>query len=606
VGSVPTITLLPFLHGKAAFAQELRRRCLQTKFDCIAVDLPNQFEPYLADAVSRLPEIHALVAREAAGPLFYLPIDPCDVTIEAIRQSFAMHIPFRAIGVPVCEEEPPLPLLPDAYAISSMGFDAYTALCIHALEQAPHSAALEVRGAYLAQKIQVLQKTYSSILVVVHLRHVVALSRSLAASGGSNEAFPPLSPCSILTERINPDHLYFALGELPFITGKYEQERYDLLAAPYDSFTAIKDLFRETRETFATSATRAITLSPVRIQAALTYLRNLTVLSSELLPSLFDIIEAAKGVGGNAYALQILKNARYYPWIALDDKETLLAIGIDRMRVPAWGITDRAVNIFKDFAQYWRTISLRPDPTDAQKTTYRYTWNPHGMCSHTPEDVTIEQFNGRVRNKALKMLLEDHATSEKFNTSVKDGIDIRETVRHWHTGDLYVRELPPARGKIDSVVIIFDAHNDARYPHCTTWYAEHPDESTLAFYATGPFENLIGPGIARCEYGGLSLLFPPRQVPDIFQLKTTTALPDRASQLTLGALLFSTEKHVAYVASEKPSAYVLRLAHQYKKRLIWIPLASFSHETIVRLRTFHILNGKEVRSWATRFIGDQL
>jgi hypothetical protein len=282
----------------------------------------------------------------------------------------------------------------------------------------------------------------------------------------------------------------------------------------------------------------------------------------------------------------------------------MLAIGTEKMRVPVWGVTTEAVNLLRDHSLYWRTVSLRPDPSEERRKKYRYRWNPFGMCSHVPEDIAIERFNGTLRRKALKTLVEDHARTEKFTVSVKDGIDIRDTLRFWHTGDIYVRELPPARGAIDTVIIIFDGEHDERYPNRTTWYAEHPDESTLAFYATDPFERLIGPGIARCHYGGLSLMFPPRQVPDIFQVETGHDLPDCAAYLTLGGLLFSREKIIAYVAPRKPGAYLNNLARVYRKRLLWIPLSTFSMETVRKLRQFHILNGKNVRSWAARFIGE--
>jgi hypothetical protein len=227
------------------------------------------------------------------------------------------------------------------------------------------------------------------------------------------------------------------------------------------------------------------------------------------------------------------------------------------------------------------------------------------MCSHVPEDVSIEQFNAHVRAKTLKILLEDFAHHEPFTTSVKDGIDIRETLRNWHTNRIYVKELPPSRGKIDTVIIIFDEGHDERYPHHTTWYAEHGEESTLTFYATDPFEDLIGPGIARCRYGGLSLLFPPRHLPDIFTLTHDMNLPNLAARLTYGGLLFSQERVVAYLADRKPGVVIRTLAGRLKKHLVWIPLASFSNETLRRLRKFHILNGKEVRTWATRFIGEE-
>src|SRR5690606_7465497 len=98
----------------------------------------------------------------------------------------------------------------------------------------------------------------------------------------------------------------------------------------------------------------------------------------------------------------------------------------------------------------WRTISIKPDPSLERKKKYRFTWNPFGMCSHIPEDVRIERFNAYIRKKSLKIMVEDFIKNEKFSSSVKDGIDIRETLRNWHTGDIYVKEIPPSRGKIDT------------------------------------------------------------------------------------------------------------------------------------------------------------
>jgi hypothetical protein len=117
-------------------------------------------------------------------------------------------------------------------------------------------------------------------------------------------------------------------------------------------------------------------------------------------------------------------------------------------------------------------------------------------------------------------------------------------------------------------------------------------------------ENLIGPGIARCHYGGLSLLFPPRTIPDIFSMTSGMDFPDLATRLTYGALLFSSEKNVGYIAAKKPGPVLKSIASKLKKHLVWIPMNSFSGETLNRLRKFHILNGKNVRSWAARFIGD--
>jgi hypothetical protein len=76
----------------------------------------------------------------------------------------------------------------------------------------------------------------------------------------------------------------------------------------------------------------------------------------------------------------------------------------------------------------------------------------------------------------------DLVQTEKFTTSVKDGIDIRETVRHWYDKEIHVKVLPPSRGKMDAAVMLFDSPADPReYPWRTTWFAEHANESTQAF-----------------------------------------------------------------------------------------------------------------------------
>jgi hypothetical protein len=114
---------------------------------------------------------------------------------------------------------------------------------------------------------------------------------------------------------------------------------------------------------------------------------------------------------------------------------------------------------------------------------------------------------------------------------------------------------------------------------------------------------MIGPGIAEAEYGGLSLLFPPRPVRNVFDLPPGEfGFANLAEQLLYGALLNSEERSVAYVSAARPGLRLKRLAARFGKRLVWVPMAAFSTETLRRLRRFHILNGKHVRAWASRFI----
>ncbi|NLD93063.1 MAG: hypothetical protein GX639_10375 [Fibrobacter sp.] len=598
-----SLTIIPVLHGKAVFSRQIRSVCLEEKFDCIAIDIPDIFEQDLIEAVEALPVISAVCARENDERVYYIPIDPCDATIEGIRQSFQLQAKLSCIGYPELASRPPMPPVPDEYASEITGIDIYNALCVHSIGNPEQGSENDLAGQFIASHILSLLSKHKKVLVIVHFRNFVRTIHHLNQEISYNRVYPKTPDYEITTRVINPDHLYFALGELPFVTGKFEKERYDLFAENFDIINVIKDLFRETRDEYFDNQDDISSLSPVRIQAALTFLRNLTVMSNLMIPSLMDIIESAKGVGGNAYAIRILKSAKYYPFFSPEDRNQM-HVGIDKVSIREWGNGLDAINLFRDTELSWRTISIKPDPSLDKKVKYRYSWNPYGMCSHVPEDKKIEHFNSHIRTKAIRILTEDYVKNEKFTSSVKDGIDIRETLRNWHTGNIYVKEIPPSRGKIDTVVIIFDENHDDLYPHCTTWYAEHPEESTLSFYATDPFVNLIGPGIAECNYGGLALLFPPKSIPNVFAVSEFLKLKNLAARLTYGSMLFSREKNVAYVAAKKPGIELKNLASKLGKHLIWIPLSSFSNETLRKLRKFHILNGKDVRSWASRFIGD--
>ena len=68
-------------------------------------------------------------------------------------------------------------------------------------------------------------------------------------------------------------------------------------------------------------------------------------------------------------------------------------------------------------------------------------------------------------------------------------------------------------------------------------------------------------------------------------------------------MLYSQERLVAYIAEYRPGVRIRELARHLGKHLVWTPLRHFKMETLENLRTFHILNGTEIRTIASRFIG---
>ncbi len=310
---------------------------------------------------------------------------------------------------------------------------------------------------------------------------------------------------------------------------------------------------------------------------------------------------AAQQVFGDNFALHVTETAREYGPVPPTDVP-LVPMGIDRVQLPT-GELARAVSRLPGPPVLWRSCQLQRRPDRREQQRWRMQWNPNAQCSWPPEDERIENFRAYVVDRARQIMGADLVKTEKFTTSIKDGIDIRDTLRNWHTGDIYVKLLPPNRGTLNAAVMLFDSPADPRdYPWRSTWFAEHHNESTLAFFATHYRQQMVGPGIGLASYGGALFLFPPVSVPDVWidpRLDFTETLEER---LLAAACLHCQSTEIALLSALPPGAGWRRLAQRFKKRWVHVPLAQFSDSTIQQLRMVHVLNGRQVRSYAAHFI----
>ena len=364
----------------------------------------------------------------------------------------------------------------------------------------------------------------------------------------------------------------------------------------------MKDLALAARDRYRTELrNRARNITPKLTATWLKYVRNLTLIERRLTPDLYTLVVAAQQVFGDQYAVHLTETAREYPDFGLLPFETL-RMGIEQAAMPDGEIHDMH-NRLPGHPVSWRSCSLKPTPPKRQQEEWRMRWNPFRQCSWPEEDVAIEKFRTHVKDVALTMLGNDLARVEKFTTSFRDGLDIRETLRNWHTGELYVREYPPTRGNLDCVVMLFDSPADPRdYPYRITWHAEHHDESTLALFGTDYRQEMVGPGIGLATYGGALFLFPPRPIPDVWQDPRFNFADTLEERLVAAACCHSREKHVALLSHAPPGAAWRRLARRFGRKLLHVPLSRFSSQTIAQLRMFHVLNGQQVRSYAAHFI----
>ena len=124
----------------------------------------------------------------------------------------------------------------------------------------------------------------------------------------------------------------------------------------------------------------------------------------------------------------------------------------------------------------------------------------------------------------------------------------------------------------------------------------------MAFYAGDPAENVVGPGICRCEYGGFMLSYPPQRMFDVWRDPEYRMAGSDAEVLLMAALDYSLEKHVIYVAARPPRSIFKQMAARLDRKIIYIPLGALSPLKLKKIRVLHILAGKDKRAIARDYI----
>ena len=598
------LSVLPILYGSGDFALQVRRHLTNWSPDCVALPLPPSFAEPVEQGVGRLPQISVVIQREISieGAYNYVPIDPCQGVISAVRTAMDLGAHRAYVDLEVGSYEENDLVLPDPYALKEVSLERFVAAMVPVLTAPKDGDQRLARVRRMAYELHLLELEHERIVLVCSVSDWPWIRKAYfdRIRYTQHERSITLPVCRPLVA----DCLYFALGELPHITHQYEYRRAEMLADETLSIDGIKALLIDARDRWMADSEWGADrwMGPQQMGLLLKYVRNLTLMESRLTPDLYNLTLAAKQVGGDDFALVLLEAACEYPLQSLGGESDTLAMGVGQV-VDEEGQPIPAKNRLQGVARVWRQLPLKPNPRAPKKQQWSQQWDPYGQCSYPPEDGRIERFQQHVREQTRILLGDDLAKVEKFQSSLKDGLDLRETLRNWHTGDVYVRELPATRGQVEVVVFLFDVPaNPSRYTWQSTWYAEHGEESTLSFFATPFLENMIGPGIGQALYGGCSFIFPPRAVPNIWtddRLHFTQTLEER---LLGGALLHSQERRVVLVAPTPPSARWRRMARKLGRQIVYIPLGRFSSAMVDRLRRFHVLNNKGVRSYAARYV----
>ena len=575
---------------------------------------------------------------------WYVPIDPCDAVVEGLRIARGERVPVHYVDAEVENFAGRRFVMPDPHALLTIGIDGYYDAALPTIRvHHPPTPEDVVRERHMAARIAELARASEGrgdVLFLCGMAHWERIREHLEQGSGALHTGRGPDPDAVAVIIVHEQSLYHMLGEIPFVTWSWERHRSSFEIGRHDTILAVKELLLATRAHYLATEKETLEIpTPSALSTLLDYLRKLTVSRHRLAPDLYALVVAAKGVIGNDFALAMLNTAATYPPNAPpEDKEAAKEMaaadpfkdlggekekpaptepdpespfdGPTDLLFEATGerarIGDEITRITSRAPGDWRTlrrVKLIDKPPKVNRELWRSVWNPHASCSWPPEDVIIENLRAYVSSRTLSLAGIDQIRTEEFQSSLKDGLAIRETLRDLPIGKIHVKVEPRVPGKVGAVVIIFEEDDDGtRFPLRMTWMAEHKQESTLAFYATDFLQDMVGPAIGRSRYGGCMFLYPPVGIPDIWEDLKFEKARRPSERLLLAALYHAKEHFVAYVAAKPPSPEVVATAQVLGRHVVHLPLSTFSSRTLEKIRRFHVLNGRVVRSWAARFI----
>lgn len=603
------IAFYPVFHARLEFAAVVRQALLAEPPDVLAVELPGTWREPVLQAVNRLPLLTLVVGEEGDEAGAFLAVEPFDALVEALRTGRELGVPVELIDLdgelyPRVHEP-----LPDSFALPRVGYDAFLdAYYAHAgFTRVPQDDARETM---MAHALQQLAAGGGRVACVLGAHHLPGVLERLATPQPRplGRARPRALKLYAWSERSTAEFL----SEPPFLAAAYERWRTGgaVAQAPptgpqapaVDREAEAEALLRQAAQAHEAREGQAVT--PRQFRQIGAFARKYAIVDGRVAPDLFHLVTAARGLVDDDYAFEVWERGSRYLW--QDGSGLLPVIDLDERFADVGG---RRLTLRRSLRR--RRPVLRGDVRKKRlreqlSGRWKSQWSGLTICSHPPEDLVVEDYGRYLRHKAQAMLTAEHTRVEPFQVSLKDGVDVRETLRNWHANTLYVREELPLGGRVGSVVVIFDAdparREPERYPWCVTWLGEHSQESDMAFYATPAGEQLVGPGISRCEYGGFVMSWPPRRMLSVWDDPYFAAARSKPERLLMAALDYAAERLVLYVAERPPRAAFRTLAERMGRQLVYLPLGQLHRATLARVRTFHVLDGHHVREYADEYI----
>lgn len=595
------VRILPILHNRMEFALEVRRQFREFKPDRVAVEYPATLSDLILKGIRRLPLLSAIHYFESDGSLLYLLLEPTDGQVEVLRLALENGLETHFIdrdteGYPI-DRSP----MPDSYAVRKIGHLLYCQAYLETFKEETAFPQDRLREKTMAFHLQRLNEQGGRTLFVCGLYHLPGLLRMLERP--QTEVIGRRRREGAGLAHLHEESSREVLEEMPFLVAAYERFRSEGAGEDLDRMRIQRNLIEEARRSHWKNSKEELSRTQVRVLHK--FARNYAFVTGALVPSFYQLVVAARGAADDNFAYELWDKGSAYPWQTEQPEWPVIRLSGEELFLDQKRI--RFHRRLKTFRRRLVPVPVKKKIREKAPGEWEKTFDRFFICSYPPEDVIIEGYGRALQEKALRIKTEENARIVPFVSSMMEGIDIRETIRNWLKGEVYVKEGIPFRGKVGSVVMIFDPdppdkEGKENYPWKVTWLGEHEQESDMAFYSTPAGEVMDGPGISRCQHGGFMLTYPPLRVYDIWKDSYFDMARNKPERLLMAAIDYSLEKHVVYVAATPPSGRCQSLAARQGKKIIYMPIGSFSPVTLKKIRQFHVLDGHDVRKYAKRYI----
>jgi hypothetical protein len=618
----------------------------------VAVELPTTLTEAATQAVGRLPRISVVISEEPGEEALVWVVSPGDPLVEALRWAADNDLPAKLVDPDVRYRLRHREQLPDPQLMWDLGPSQYVDLIRRLSGAGPHDSSDDVRERGMAHHLLAARSHIDGTLVcVLGAAHAERVAKHLRGPTA-----PPLvrqRRTNVLLRHLHPDSMTALMPDPPISHSAFEtlrlgsapepppfastvSRRIELAAAGLRVITGGADddvaervrslvaftAYHTSRETpWGSRATdrRSLTAAVWRIAAAsyheqtqitvsqwqrrlfFDFARRYARIQGLLVPGLYEWVVSGRGVADDNLAWEVFDVARSYPW--QEESAEITTASVDGELLDLGTRTVRFRRRFLRVKQRPVAVPVRRHHQPRDAGDWLRAFDGDTICSYPPEDLVVEDYGRFLQQRAVSNLTAETRRTEPFTTSILDGIDIRETLLKMHEGRVYVHESGRAPGDAGSVVVIFDSDEGGdSYPHLMTWLGEHEQESDMAFYATEPAQQIVGPGIMRATHGGFMLTYPPGRLFDVWNDPDYRQARSKPEVLLMAAIDYSQGKLVVHVAKKPPSSHLKSYAARQAKRIVHIPIGSLSPATLRKVQVLHILAGRDKRDIAKDYV----